>query len=161
LKDGGIGALRTKAPKIEGGTARQVVPDRASALIDVRGATREGLDEMISRIRALENSTHVPGARVTVEGGETRPPFEPVEGMDSIKAIITRIADEQGFAAEFVAGGGGSDGNFTAAVGVPTVDALGPVGHRLCSKEEWAEWHTALQRSTLVAGFLEAMADGQ
>lgn len=149
--------LYVMAGVIEGGTARQVVPDRASALIDVRGASRAGLDDVMEKIRALGDHPHLSGAKVVVEGGETRPPFETVRGSEELKAIIDSAAAAVGFTANFVAAGGGSDGNFTAARGAPTLDGFGPVGHRLCSWEETAEWSSAVTRVALVSRTLERM----
>ena len=147
-----------QAGVIEGGTARQVVPDLATALIDVRGSTREGLDRVIRAINALPDKVHVAGAEVVVTGGETRPPFEPVEGTSELRSMVRRAAQRRGLTATFTAAGGGSDGNFTAAAGIPTLDGFGPVGHRLCSLEERAEIETTVERAGLFVELLELLA---
>lgn len=145
---------------IEGGTARQVIPDHASALIDVRGISRQPFDEVMERIRELEHRTHIPGAEVVVRGGETRPPYGPVEGTDELKELIHRAAEAVGHPLpEYVRGGGGSDGNFTGALGVPTVDGFGPVGRNLCSLEEEADFASGHARAGLVASVLRAYHD--
>jgi glutamate carboxypeptidase len=142
---------------IEGGTARQVVPDLASALIDVRGATRTGLDQAMASIRSLTDRTHVPGVMIEITGGETRPPFEST-ASEALKSLVTSAGADQGIAVSFVKGGGGSDGNFTGALGLPTIDGCGPIGERLCSWDETADFASAVSRSNLIVSALKLIA---
>lgn len=111
---------------VEGGTTPNVVPARASAEIDVRAATRAGAEEVERALSAL--ATVVPGTRLTVTGGFNRPPMERTEAVAALFERARRIGDGLGLALTEGSTGGGSDGNFTSALGVPTLDGLGVEG---------------------------------
>ncbi|MBX6367056.1 MAG: M20/M25/M40 family metallo-hydrolase [Rhodospirillales bacterium] len=103
-----------------------VVPDQAAAEIDFRAPDLASSDEMVRRISGLAPL----GKDVSVEvsGGINRPPFEKHEGVTRLYEHAKRCAEELGQELPEVSTGGGSDGNFTAALGVPTLDGLGAVG---------------------------------
>jgi len=108
------------------GTATNVVPDRAVVEVDVRAWSAAEADRVDAAVRGL--AATVPGAVLTVAGGPNRPPFSRAasEGLFALaEAAASRLGvpDLSG-----VAVGGGSDGNFTAAMGTPTLDGLGAVG---------------------------------
>ena len=111
---------------IRGGTRANVVAARAEAEIDLRVRTSE--EARLANERILNRPTFVAGTTVHVRGGLNRPPMEESAGARRLYALAKRIAAEEGFALTAGGTGGGSDGNFTAAVGVPTLDGLGAVG---------------------------------
>jgi glutamate carboxypeptidase len=111
---------------IRGGTRTNVVPDLAEAQFDIRIATRKEGQRIDRQIRALKPLDK----RCTLEitGGVNRDPFERTAEVVALYTKAQAIAAELGFALEERAVGGGSDGNFTAGIGIPTLDGLGAVG---------------------------------
>ena len=143
---------------VEGGTARQVVPDRARALIDVRASTQASMNRVIARLQRTTARTHIPEARVQLTGGQTRPPMVPTAATARLGALIDGVARATGSEVAYADAGGGSDGCFTAALGIPTIDGFGPPGRDLCSLREQASVAGAETRALLVAGILERFA---
>lgn len=140
---------------IEGGTARQVVPDTARALIDVRARTQTDLEELIQQIREGAGAVTVEGATVTLDGGQTRPPMPAPSHPGTLAGVTEAAAKDVGQTVRYTKAGGGSDGNFVAAMGIETIDGLGPIGHELCSLSERADLASAAERARLVVQILE------
>ncbi len=111
---------------IEGGTAMNVVPAEASAKVDVRFWTPDDCERVVSAIRGLEPV--LAEAQVEVTGGINRPPMPRSEKNIALYEHARDLAAELGFDLRDEVVGGGSDGNFTAALGVPTLDGLGVDG---------------------------------
>jgi glutamate carboxypeptidase len=111
---------------ITGGTRPNVVADRASARVDVRVATMVDAARLEAAIRGLR-PLH-PRVRVEVTGGVDRPPLERSAAVVRLYQRASAVAEMLGRRLSEGAAGGGSDGNFTAALGVPTLDGLGPRG---------------------------------
>lgn len=108
------------------GTTTNTVPAHARLSIDVRARTAVELERVDAALRAHRPVTA--GASIDVRGGINRPPLES-RMSSTLCALATRIATALGLAPlEGVAVGGASDGNFTAGMGVPTLDGLGAVG---------------------------------
>ena len=111
---------------VHGGTATNVVPAEATVDVDVRAATPDEQARVDAAFRRLTPT--VPGAEIEVRGGPNRPPLPTASSADLFRraqAVAARLGQP---ALEGVEVGGGSDGNFTAAAGVPTLDGLGAVG---------------------------------
>ena len=141
---------------IEGGTRPNVVPDRARALVDVRVARLSDADEVaraFSRLRPAD-----PRVRVRVSGGINRPPMERTEGVARLYDLARSTARDLGFSLGEGATGGGSDGNFTAAAGVPTLDGLGAVGEGPHAIHEHIVVSALPGRAALLAGLLSRLA---
>lgn len=101
-----------------------------------------------------------PGAYVTVSGGVNRPPLERTAGVASLFALAREVAGALGFELAEGATGGASDGNFTAALGVPTLDGLGADGAGAHAAHEHIVGPDALPlRAALVAGLLARLED--
>jgi len=111
---------------ISGGTRSNVVAAQATAEIDVRVANEAEMKKVESVIFGLRPSRD--GSSVQVTGGITRPPMERSQSIADLFARAKRLAAEIGFELTEAATGAGSDGNFTASIGVPTLDGLGAVG---------------------------------
>jgi glutamate carboxypeptidase len=111
---------------VHGGTATNVVPAEAAVDVDVRAATPDEQARVDAAFRRLTPT--IPGAELEVRGGPNRPPLPAASSLDLFRrarAAAERLGQPP---LEGVEVGGGSDGNFTAAVGVPTLDGLGAVG---------------------------------
>ncbi|MEU1540946.1 M20 family metallopeptidase [Actinacidiphila glaucinigra] len=132
------------------GTVDNVVPARATVVADVRVASAEEKDRVEAGFAAL--TPHVEGARISVRGGVHRPPM-PESASAGLLALARRL--HPGIEGRAV--GGGSDGNFTAALGVPTLDGLGAVGGGAHADHEYLVVDTMAARATLVAGLVDAI----
>jgi len=111
---------------ISGGTRSNVVAAEASAEVDIRVARLRDaapLDRKFRRLRAVDK-----GCSIEVSGGLNRPPMERTAGNQRLYKTAVAAAREIGVEIEESATGGGSDGNFTSALGIPTLDGLGGVG---------------------------------
>jgi glutamate carboxypeptidase len=137
---------------IRGGTAPNVVPAEASAAVDVRVAT---LAEA-SRIEAAMTDLRpvLAGARVAVSGGFTRPPMERSPAIADLFGRAQVIGRSIGIDLTEGSTGGGSDGNFTAALGIPTLDGLGALGAGAHADHEHIQVDSLPQRAALLAGLL-------
>lgn len=111
---------------IEGGSRTNVVAERAQAKIDVRVPTLADASRVEAAIRNL--TPHVPGTRLEIRGGVERPPFERTAAVAGLFQTAREAASDLGRDLGEGSTGGGSDGNFTGALGVPTLDGLGPMG---------------------------------
>jgi glutamate carboxypeptidase len=111
--------------QITGGSGTNVVPQHASAEIDLRVPTVEAANEMVGRITGLTPKT--PDTTLTITGGMNRPPFEQSAASKALFDHAAKLAAEIGFELIGETTGGGSDGNFIAA-DVATLDGLGPDG---------------------------------
>ncbi len=111
---------------IGGGTASNVVPAEARAEVDVRFARGDEAARIDTAMRAL--APVVPGARLEVTGGVNRPPLERTDGGVALYRAARALAAEIGFDLPEGSTGGASDGNVPAALGVATLDGLGPQG---------------------------------
>ena len=127
--------VTTNVGLVNGGTGVNVVPRDASAAIDMRVATAE--DGQIFCQKMLAISAYNIDVTLDISGGMNRPPFEASEGTMALFEHARACAADVGFALEAVPmTGGGSDGNFTAALGVPTLDGLGADGKGAHTLEE-------------------------
>jgi glutamate carboxypeptidase len=111
---------------IAGGTRSNVVADRAAARVDVRVQTMNDAARLEAAIHALRPNH--PAARLEITGGINRPPLERTPAVIRLYQEAKVIAATLGRELSEGAAGGGSDGNFTGACGVPTLDGLGPQG---------------------------------
>ena len=141
--------ITVNAGVIEGGTRVNVIPEKARTVVDVRA-------ERAGDMRALERKFHalrpmLRGAKLQIRGGFNRPPMER-------KTSATLYARARALAKEIVVTigeayvGGGSDGNFTAALGVPTLDGLGAVGEGAHSPDENILIRALPERAAILAG---------
>lgn len=139
---------------IEGGTRPNVVPEIARARVDVRIpriADQELIEEKVFALKAVH-----PEARLKIEGGINRPPMEPAMTAD-LFAKAKRLADQLGFEVKGAATGGGSDGNFSAALGIPTLDGLGGVGDGAHARHEHVIVRELPRRAALLAALLATL----
>lgn len=109
-----------------GGNRSNVVPEHAVLEIDVRVTSLDQAERITNEIRQAK--TYLAGTSLQVSGGITRPPMERTARTGQLFQIAKECGDELGITLAEAAVGGGSDGNFTAALGVPTLDGLGPMG---------------------------------
>jgi glutamate carboxypeptidase len=111
---------------IRGGTRSNVIAAQAEAKIDVRAWTPEEAERVERSLKALQPIT--PGAELSVEGGFERPPLVRTEAVARLFQRVQQVGKQLGLDLEEGSTGGASDGNFTAALGVPTLDGIGAMG---------------------------------
>ncbi|MGB9606509.1 MAG: M20/M25/M40 family metallo-hydrolase, partial [Bryobacteraceae bacterium] len=138
---------------VRGGHRSNVIPDLATAEVDVRVPRMRDARELDERMRSLK--PHDSRCRIEVTGGLNRPPMERSPGTVKLFRLARQIAAEMGIPLEESASGGGSDGNFTAALGVPTLDGLGAVGEGAHAENESVVVDRIPERVALLAGLLE------
>lgn len=136
---------------IEGGTRVNVIAERARTVLDLRALR-------VADMRRIERKLHglrpiLPGAKLEVHGGFNRAPLER-KCSAALFAKAKSLAAQMGLSLGECTAGGGSDGNLTAAVGIPTLDGLGAVGHGAHSANEHILINTMPARAALLAALL-------
>jgi glutamate carboxypeptidase len=138
---------------VQGGTRSNVVPAEAGAEIDVRVTTIEEAERIAHAIKSLD--AELDDARLEIHGGITRPPMERTEDTARLFRLAQDLAAQIGMDLREGATGGASDGNFTAALGIPTLDGLGAVGGGAHATDEWVDIPSLPERAALIAGLIE------
>lgn len=154
--------LTLNVGNIRGGGAVNVVPDFATAQIDVRITktaqvlfVQQRLAEIAAPINARE------GYRLELTGGFNRPPKEVSAIEERLFRAWQACAQALGVKLGWLDAGGGSDGNLLAAVGMPVLDGLGPVGDHVHSPEEYVKLSSLAERAQVAARFLAEFAEGR
>lgn len=151
---------------IEGGTAKNTVPDRASAVIDTRFETKDDADAVVEALQALAKDpfaglSDVPDklreVRFELSGSVTRYPMQATEPSQALRRGYERWAAHAGLQiGEAPRQGGGSDANLLSALGVPSIDGLGPYGQYFHQPTEWSSLSSLKRRTQALACFLWA-----
>jgi len=147
--------LTVNVGTVNGGSRTNVVPAEAAAQIDVRIARmkdKAGIDKKMRGLRPFNRK-----CKIEITGGINRPPMERTSGVAALYAQAAAIARELGWKLEEAAVGGGSDGNFTAGLGIPTLDGLGGVGDGAHAAHEHILISELPRRAVLIAGLIEAV----
>ncbi len=138
---------------VSGGSRTNVVPAEAAAQVDVRIARMKdaaGIDKKMRSLRPFNRK-----CKMEVTGGINRPPMERTAGVAALYAQAAAIARDLGWKLGEAAVGGGSDGNFTAGLGIPTLDGLGGVGEGAHASHEHILISELPRRAALIAGLIE------
>lgn len=141
--------------RIEGGTRTNVVAAKARLEVDLRVATAAEGERMTRLILGLQAQD--PRAHVSAAGGLNRPPMERTEAVAMLFASARTLARELGFDVDEASVGGGSDGNFCAAVNPAVMDGLGAVGDGAHAITEHVERDHLAPRAALIARLLETI----
>jgi glutamate carboxypeptidase len=147
--------LTLNAGVIVGGTRVNVIAAEASAWIDVRLARRKDAAGIDRKLRSLKPFNRK--CKIEVTGGLNRPPMERSLGVAELYRKAARAAKDLGWSLEEAAVGGGSDGNFTAALGIPTLDGLGGVGEGAHALHESVLIAELPRRAALLAALIESI----
>ena len=146
--------ITVNAGVIEGGTRTNVIPERARVLVDLRAARVKDMRALERKFRALRPI--LPGAKLEIRGGFNRPPMERKMSA-ALYAKARALSKEMGVTLGEAFVGGGSDGNFTSALGVPTLDGLGAVGEGAHSPYENLVIRALPERAALLAGLISTL----
>ena len=142
--------------QVSGGTLPNVVAEEAQCAIDVRVVTAADCERVETMLRALEPV--FPGTSLRWTGGFSRPPLERTDAVVRLFQVARQIASSLGRELEEGSTGGGSDGNLTAALGVPTLDGLGAIGGGAHALHEYVDVSQLPWRAALVAGLISRLA---
>jgi glutamate carboxypeptidase len=146
--------VTVNAGVIDGGTRPNVVAERCQMEIDLRAATVDAFDAAAAEVERLAATPTVEGVAVTLRRSAGHPPMEKTDASARLVGLAVSIAGELGFPLTDAATGGASDANTCAALGVPTLDGLGPVGGDDHSVDEWLDLESVVPRTTLLAGLV-------
>lgn len=138
---------------ISGGSRSNVVPALAEASVDCRVSSMTGAERITAAMIGLRPKN--PAATVSVTGGLNRPPMERTPAIVEMFERAKQAAGELGLELSETGTGGGSDGNFTAAVGCPTLDGMGAVGEGGHAAVEYAVIEFMPERTALLIKMLE------
>jgi glutamate carboxypeptidase len=145
---------------VSGGRSRQVTAAEARADIDVRVRDSARMREVEDMVRRVAGTPVLPGIRLDLEGKLTRPPLEPNPGTERLLKLASEVAEQIGMDLNPMEEYGGSDGCFTAALGVATLDGMGPLTYDMCGDEERIEISSLVPRTALMAGIVARLASG-
>jgi glutamate carboxypeptidase len=154
MTDLGAGITTNVAP-ISGGTRPNVVPPDASCEVDLRVPTMAAGEQAEEAIFGL--AMEEDGIRVTVTGGMNRPPFAETPDILALYEIARGLSAQHGYDLPKIHRGGGSDGNFTAAMGIPTLDGLGCPGAGAHAPHEHILWRELAPRCATLCALLETL----
>jgi glutamate carboxypeptidase len=148
--------ITVNAGVIGGGTRSNVVPAEAWAEFDVRIAKAvdaQRIDRRFRTLRAVDRQ-----CRLEVSGGLNRPPMERTAGTVTLFRRAATMAAGLGFQLQEAATGGGSDGNFTSALGIPTLDGMGAVGEGAHAQHESILLEALVPRTALLAAMIGGLS---
>ncbi len=143
--------------KVSGGQGKNTVPDSAEALFDIRFETKVDADALVERVRdaARLATAGIPGTTIELEGGVLRLPLERTTESAALMAEYARAAKESGLGdGEAALIGGGSDASTSHAIGIASIDGLGPRGVGFHTHDEQIEVATLVPKATALARFL-------
>jgi glutamate carboxypeptidase len=140
---------------VRGGTRTNVVPEIAEAEVDIRVTSQKEAARLERQFHALRPRDR--RCKIEVSGGMNRAPFERSKAVVELYEQAKKIAAELGFALFETEVGGGSDGNFTAALGIPTLDGLGAVGEGAHAPHENVVLAEIPRRAALLARLIETL----
>jgi glutamate carboxypeptidase len=140
---------------VSGGTRTNVIPAQATASMDVRIVRMKDAAAIDRQLRALKPFNRK--CKMEISGGVNRPPMERTSGVAALYRQAAEIAKQLGWKLEETSVGGGSDGNFTASLGIPTLDGLGGVGEGAHATHESILISELPRRAALLAVLIESV----
>lgn len=143
---------------VNGGTTANTVAENAVALVDLRMKEMSEVTRIENTIKYLLDNPKTPGIKVNIKGGVTRPPMNPSPEALVLCGKVDKIAERLGIDFKWIATGGGSDANITAAMDVPSIDGLGPIGGLSHTVEEYLELDSVEPRLQLLCELLAELA---
>lgn len=143
---------------VSGGTSINTIAPYAEASIDVRVETMEQATFIEDEIKRICSKSDVPGTHLELSGTITRPPMIPNSASKSLFSLVQQVAKELGFDLSAEKRGGKSDGNLTAAMGIATVDGLGPVGGKAHTEDEYLYIPSLMERTLLLAKIIDRLS---
>jgi glutamate carboxypeptidase len=140
---------------IAGGTQHNVVPEQAELEVDVRAVDLAGVAAIRHAVAHLNGQTTVPGTQVQIQGGFSYFPMAKTQACAFLVKLAQEAAQEAGLEVKDAATGGASDANQIAALDVPVLDGLGPVGGLDHGPDEYIEQASFVPRTALLVGLIQ------
>jgi glutamate carboxypeptidase len=144
---------------IEGGDAVNTISATAIGHLDVRVATLEQAEEVEHKIEEVCALSDVTGTEIELTGDMRRPPMLKNKQIEKLYHIVKKVGAELGIDIKDTKTGGGSDASFTSAMGIPTIDGLGPIGGNAHSDKEYLEISSLTERTLLLAKVIERLVE--
>jgi len=145
---------------IEGGNTVNTVAPSAVAHIDLRISDIEQAAWLEQQVVDICATPDVEGTSIELVGGIDRPPMVKNEQTIKLLEVIQQVGNELGIVIKDMATGGGSDASFTSAMGVATIDGLGPIGGHAHTEEEYLEVASFIERAELLANVIHRLTEG-
>ena len=142
---------------VSGGVRPNVIPDYAAAEVDVRFPSANWESKLITALETIAETNLVTGTSAKLSGGITRPAMPVSPENLKLYNLVKQVGQTLGMELGIFKSGGGSDANFTAALGIPTLDGLGPSGGGHHSADEYLSVPSLFQRIDLLAEFLKQL----
>lgn len=152
LNDPGKGTT-VNVGRLEGGTRRNVIPGEARMEVDFRIMKEEEGERIMDEMRRFRPADH--RVKIKVAGGMNRPPMRKTDGTEKLFQLARKVGTELDRELEESSVGGGSDGNFCAAMGIPVLDGLGAVGDGAHSESEVIDVNEMPVRAAILERLLE------
>jgi len=146
---------------IKSGDKFNIIPDHAELTVDVRVGTKEEADFVTKFFNKLPDTNYVERASIKITGGVDRPPMEYTEKTMAVWDVLHAEAAKLDIDSAWISTGGCSDGNWTAAMGIPTIDGMGTVGENSHREDEYMELDSILPMIKIVANTCLKIVDGQ
>ncbi len=153
-----VSGVKVSVNLVGGGRSRQVTAAEAFADIDVRVRDSAWLKKTEAAVKEVAGAPFLPGIRIELDGKLTRPPLEPNRGSELLLGLAKEAAREIGIDLHATEEYGGSDGCFTAALGIATLDGLGPLTYDMCGDKERIELSSLVPRTALLASIISRLA---
>ena len=140
---------------VNGGTRTNVIADRTTLGVDFRVASEAEADKLVKSVMSIKPNN--PSVKLEISGGLNRPPMQKTYETERILELAKTIGLEFGISLEDCAVGGGSDGNFCAAVGIPVLDGLGAVGNGAHAETQFVHLNQVPLRAAIFERLLEEL----
>lgn len=144
---------------LRSGEKTNIIPDTARAKVDVRVARKDQIDRVESFFRSMPDRTHVPGVSLTVRGSVERPPMEADDRAMALWRLFEKQAESIGLRVDAITTGGCSDGNWASALGIPTIDGMGPIGANAHRPDEYVDLSSVVPQIQLITSVCHTIAD--
>ena len=144
---------------IDGGTRPNVVAEHCRIELDLRATTAAAFETAAAAVTRIVSHPTLDGVTAELRRVAHHPPMERSPASARLAGLAAKIAGELGFAVRDAATGGASDANTTSAVGLPSLDGLGPIGGDDHSVAEWLDLSSIVPRTTLLAGLLARIGE--
>ena len=139
---------------VKGGTVSNVVPERAYAKVDIRFWKTSEFERVEQKLLELQGATFTPDVSVQLKRCSFKPAMELSVGAEALMKVVETSAAELAEPIRWVAVGGGSDANYTSALGVPSLDGFGPIGGNYHGEKEFLALDSVIPRIRLVQNVL-------
>lgn len=142
---------------VKGGDAGNIVPDKAEALVDLRFRSADEYKRVNQVLTDMAKTSFTPDIGISLTQISLMPAMDPSAETEKLMALVERCGKEEGIEITWQSVGGGSDANHTAALGVPSLDGLGPIGGNFHSPQEYLVLDSIIPRIKLLKRVISSL----